>query len=68
VLSDSGILRVTLDARGRLVAARWISIRLVDGLPLPDRSDAAARLVGRLSVEDFPSSHYRIGPDGRFAL
>jgi poly-gamma-glutamate capsule biosynthesis protein CapA/YwtB (metallophosphatase superfamily) len=68
VLSYSGIIRVTLDARGRLRAARWISIRLVDGLPRPDRSNAAARLVGRLSVEDFPSSHYRIPPNGRFIL
>ncbi|HEY3727894.1 MAG TPA: CapA family protein [Solirubrobacteraceae bacterium] len=68
VLSESGILRVKLDPRGRLLAARWISIRLVDGLPRPDDSDAAARLVGRLSAEDFPSSHYRIPPDGRFVL
>lgn len=68
VLSDSGILRVTLDDRGHLLAARWISIRLADGLPRPDGSDAAARLVARLSVEDFPSSHYRIRPDGRFLL
>ena len=68
VLSESGILRVTLDARGRLLAARWFSIRLVDGLPRPDRSDAAARLVARLSVQDFPTSHYRIAPDGRFRL
>jgi hypothetical protein len=68
VLSDSGILRVTMDARGRLQAARWISIRLVDGLPRPDRSHAAARLVARLSVEDFPTGHYRIPPDGRFRL
>jgi hypothetical protein len=68
VLSDSGILRATLDARGRLLAARWISIRLDDGLPRPDGSDASARLVGRLSAEDFPTSHYRIPPDGRFVL
>jgi hypothetical protein len=68
VLSDSAILRATLDARGHLLSARWISIRLVDGLPRPDRSDAAARLVGRLSAADFPSSHYRIPGDGRFRL
>jgi hypothetical protein len=68
VLSDSGILRATLDARGRLLAARWISIRLDDGLPSPDGGDASARLVARLSAEDFPTSHYRIPPDGRFVL
>ena len=68
VLSDSGILRATLDARGRLLAARWISIRLDDGLPRPDGTEASARLVARLSAEDFPDSHYRIGPDGRFGV
>jgi hypothetical protein len=68
VLDDSGILRVTLDARGRLLAARWISIRLEDGLPRPDPTNASARLVGRLSGVDFPATHYRIKPDGRFAL
>src|SRR5581483_1471078 len=68
VLSDSGILRVTLDDRGRPLAARWISIRLDDGLPRPDGSDAAARLVARLSAEDFPTSHYRIAPNGRFVF
>jgi poly-gamma-glutamate capsule biosynthesis protein CapA/YwtB (metallophosphatase superfamily) len=68
VLDDSGILRATLDAKGGLLAARWISIRLDEGLPRPDPSNAAARLVGRLSGVDFPATHYRIKPDGRFVL
>ena len=68
VLSDSGMLSATLDAKGHLLAAHWVSILLDNGLPHPDRSDAAARLVARLSAEDFPTSHYRIRPDGRFAL
>jgi hypothetical protein len=68
VLSDSGILRVKLSDRGRLLAARWISIRLAGGLPRPDRSDASARLVAALSREDFPSGHYTIPPNGRFRL
>jgi Bacterial capsule synthesis protein PGA_cap len=68
VLSDSGILRVTLSGRGRLLRARWISIRLAGGLPRPDRSDAGARLVAALSREDFPSGHYTIPPSGRFRL
>jgi hypothetical protein len=68
VLSDSGILRVTLSSRGRLLAARWISIHLVGGLPRPDQSDAGAKLVASVSGEDFPSRHYTISPDGRFRL
>ena len=68
VLSQSAILRVKLGVGGRLLAARWISIRLVDGLPRPEPSEQSARLVARLSREDFPTDHYVIPPDGRFRL
>jgi hypothetical protein len=68
VLSESGILRVKLGVGGRVLAARWISIRLVNGLPRPDPSEASARLVARLSGEDFPTRHFVIPPDGRFRL
>ena len=67
VLSDSAILRVTLGARGRVLAGRWISIALRDGLPRPDPGDASARLMARLSREDFPRDHFTVGPGGRFA-
>jgi hypothetical protein len=54
VLSLSGILRVRLDGSGRPLAARWVSIRLVDpGVPRVARSGASARLVSHLSREDF---------------
>jgi len=68
VLSDSGILRVTLGARGRVLAGRWISIRLVAGLPRPDPADASARLVAALSRADFPGHRFAIGPSGLFHL
>ncbi len=67
VLSQSAILRVRLGIDGRLLAARWISIRLVNGLPRPEPSEQSARLVARLSSEDF-ASHFVIGPDGVFRL
>ena len=68
LLSDSGILRVTLDRRGRLLAARWFSVLLAGGLPRPDRSNASARLVGPLSGRDFPAGHFRITSTGVFEL
>jgi len=69
VLNDSGIMRVTLAARtGRLLAARWIPVTLHDGIPRRVRGDGDAPLVAALSREDFPRSHFRIRPDGRFVL
>jgi hypothetical protein len=66
VLSESAILKVTLDTTGRVVRGRWVSITLTDGLPRPDPTNASARLVASLSRQDFPSGHYGIGPTGRF--
>lgn len=66
VLSQSAILRVTLGAGGHVISGRWIPIKLVQGLPRPDPSKASAKLVARLSREDFPGGHFAIGPDGRF--
>lgn len=66
VLSQSAILRVTLGAGGHVISGRWIPIRLVEGLPRPDPGDASAKLVARLSREDFPAGHFAIGPTGRF--
>jgi hypothetical protein len=68
LLSKSGIFRVTLSDRGALLAARWISVHLYDGLPYPERSDAAARLVASLSREDFPTRHFDIASNGNFRL
>ncbi|MFI4991001.1 MAG: CapA family protein [Solirubrobacterales bacterium] len=68
VLSESAILRVTLGAGGRVLAGRWIPIRLISGLPRPDPSGTSAKLVAALSRADFPSDHYAIGPSGMFHL
>ncbi len=66
VLSESAVLRVTLDPAGRVVKGRWFSIALSDGLPRPDPSNASARLVATLSRQDFPADHFEIGPTGVF--
>jgi hypothetical protein len=68
LLSESAILRVTLDRRGRVLAARWFSVRLEDGLPRPDPGNSSARFVGRLSGQDFRADHFRISPTGVFEL
>ena len=68
LLDDSGILRVTLGARGRLLAARWMSVKLLGGLPRRDFSNAAATVVAALSRADFPADHFTIGPSGLFHL
>jgi hypothetical protein len=64
-LSLSAILSARLHGDGGFAGGRWISLRL-DGnaLPHPDPSQASARLVARLSREDFGSSAARIGADG----
>jgi poly-gamma-glutamate capsule biosynthesis protein CapA/YwtB (metallophosphatase superfamily) len=64
ILSESAILRVKLGPDGRVLAGRWIPIRLVEGLPRPDRTGASARLVAKLSREDFPRDHFEISPRG----
>jgi poly-gamma-glutamate capsule biosynthesis protein CapA/YwtB (metallophosphatase superfamily) len=68
VLNESAILRVTLGAGGHLLAARWLPIVLVDGLPRPDHTRASVALVERLSREDFPFDHFDIEGDGVFRL
>jgi poly-gamma-glutamate capsule biosynthesis protein CapA/YwtB (metallophosphatase superfamily) len=68
VLSESAILRVTLTARGRLRAGRWIPIALVGGLPRPDPTNASLRLVRALSREDFRGHDNAIGPRGFFQV
>jgi len=53
-LSLSGLLTVRIDENGRLRGGRWLSLRLESpGVPTVDPSHEAARLVGRLSAEDF---------------
>jgi hypothetical protein len=68
VLSESAILRVTLGPGGRVLAGRWVPIRLVNGLPRPDPRDASAELVGALSRVDFAGHRFNIGPSGKFHI
>ncbi len=68
LLDDSGILRVTLGPRGRLLGARWISVVLRGGLPRLDSTHAAAKVVAAVSRQDFPGGHFAIGPSGLFHL
>lgn len=64
VLAESAILRVTLGNDGRVLAGRWISIHLDQGLPRPEPSNASARLMNLLSHKDFPTGHFDVGPRG----
>lgn len=65
-LSLSGILHVTLDATGHLVNGQWLSVKLVPpGLPHRDFADTSARLMERLSRDDFPHT-FSFGEHGAF--
>jgi hypothetical protein len=53
-LSESGILKVTLNAAGKPAASHWIPIELTGpGIPELDRSRASRRLAAELSKQDF---------------
>jgi hypothetical protein len=64
VLSESAILRVRLDASRHVLAADWIPITLVAGLPR--RDPTTATLVATLSRDDFPADHFDISSTGVF--
>lgn len=65
-LGASAVLHVSLGAHGRFRSGRIASVRLVDqGRPVPDRRGAGARLIARLSREDFGRSGVRVGTRGR---
>jgi hypothetical protein len=66
VLSESGILHVTLGAGGKVQAARWFSLALIDGLPRPDVTQTSAKFIDWLSNQDFPADHFRIDANGIF--
>jgi hypothetical protein len=68
VLSESAILRVTLGKAGRVIAGRWISIRLKGGLPRPDARDTSAKLMVGLTRKDFPRDHFDVSQRGLFKI
>jgi poly-gamma-glutamate capsule biosynthesis protein CapA/YwtB (metallophosphatase superfamily) len=68
VLGLSGILDVRLGRDGSFRGGRLHSLNLVDGgTPVPDRSNAAARLVSTLSGQDFGSAAVSVRADGTLA-
>ncbi len=65
VLGIGCVLRVTLAADGRFVAARIVGVRLsAVGQPFPDPSNQAARLISALSREDFGPRAARVSASG----
>ncbi|HEX7312059.1 MAG TPA: CapA family protein [Gaiellaceae bacterium] len=67
-LSESALLRLTLDATGRFHAGNVVPLRLVDpGTPRFDRGGATISRIRRLSHEDFGPKAIRIASSGRIA-
>ena len=65
-LSTSAILRVTLRKDGSFVAGGLVATRLDrSGVPKPDSSGAARRLVRTLSRSDFGARAVTVSPTGR---
>jgi len=63
-------LSVRLRADGTVIAGRVQSVRFdyPDGVPVPDPTGEAARLMDRRGHRDFPGSAVRLGPDGAIAV
>lgn len=67
LLSQSGIVRMTFDHRGRPAAAAWDPVVLRGpGIPHPDRTGVVIRRVAALSRADFGRRAPRFERDGRF--
>jgi hypothetical protein len=66
IASLSGLLEVRVRPNGRVVGGRWRSLHLVDGgRPVPDPRQRSAKLVRRLSAEDFGRTAWRLRRGGR---
>jgi hypothetical protein len=67
-LGASALLRATLDARGRFLAASVVPLRLVGvGTPVPDTSGPVVPRIRSLSYADFGPRAIRISARGRLA-
>jgi capsule synthesis protein PGA_cap len=65
VLSLSGILRIRVARSGAPLGGRWVSVRLSPpGVPHRDRSGRSARIVRRLSRQDFGHRAYPMSARG----
>jgi hypothetical protein len=68
-LGITGVLRVSLDSRGRVSAAQLIPMRQQPRSgPLPDDTAVAVELVNRLSADDFGPDAARLASDGTLLL
>ena len=64
-LSLSAVLRVHLTSTGEVLGGRWVPLRLErPGVPRYDPSHLSARLVRRLSAEDFGSHRLPMSATG----
>ena len=65
-LSLSGLLTVKIDATGRVIGGRWLSLYVASpGVPAVDRSSTSLKLVRSLSATDFAHT-YRFDSRGTF--
>lgn len=63
------IAEAVIDGNGKFVNGRIHSFRQIRGIgPRIDKNHEAARLIGRLSAEDFPESPLIIAPDGTLSV
>lgn len=63
------IAEAVIDGNGKFVSGKIHSLRQVKGIgPRFDKSHEAARLIRRLSAEDFPESPLQISDDGTLSL
>ena len=63
------VAEVTIDGKGRFVEGKIHSFIQQRGKgPSKDSMNAAARLMRRLSAEDFPASKLVIGDDGTLSI
>ncbi len=66
LLGVSAVLRVRLGPDGRFRGGRLFPLRLdASGVPHPDPTRTAARVVTALGAEDFPGHAVAVGPKGR---
>jgi hypothetical protein len=66
-LGLSGLLTVKVDAKGRVLGGRWLSVRLAEpGVPVTDSAHTSARMVSDLSAQDF-SRTYDLDAKGYFS-
>jgi hypothetical protein len=69
MLSESGVITVTLRGNGTVAGGKWTSLRLENpGVPVVDSRRQSLALVQQLSREDFGSAAARFTPTGVLVL